>query len=533
MEFRPYQKEAKEAILREWNNGNKRTLLVLPTGCGKTIVFSSVIEEITKTPDTKVLILAHRDELIRQAADKLKIVTGIEAGIEKAEETVIDKKDEYNVVVGSVQSMAGKRLDNYPVDYFTHIIVDEAHHAITNTYASVFAHFPNANILGVTATPKRADKKSLIKVFDTICYEYSLKDAIRDGYLSPIKAQCIPINLDISNVSVNAGDFSPGELSSAIEPYLEQIAEKMKEYCEDRKTLIFTPLVKTSKLFTDILNNQGFRAVEVNGQSNNRKDVLEGFSKGRYNVCVNSALLSEGYDEPSIDCVICLRPTKSTGLYSQIIGRGTRLCPGKNDLLILDFLWQTKQHDLCHPASLVATNDEIAKKMCHLIDESGQAKDLNDLEIEAIESIERDREAALAAQLAMLRNQRAEFISSLQFFASLGQLQLLDADYLYEWEEDEPTSKQIATLEKYGLDTTQITTKGLASRILDILENRRKEGLSTIKQIKLLERYGFRHVGEWKFEEASDMIDIIAKNRWKLPREIATTTYLPESLKKK
>lgn len=530
MELRPYQKEAKEAVLQEWRNGNKKALLVLPTGCGKTIVFSSVIEDVVKKPGTRVLVLAHRDELIRQAADKLEKVTGIEAGIEKAQETVLGKEDSYRVVIGSVQSMAGKRLDNFPVNFFTHIIIDEAHHAITNTYGSVLSHFPNANVLGVTATPKRADKKSLVKVFDTICYEYSLKNAIREGYLSPIKAQCIPLQLDISNVSVNAGDYAPGELSSAIEPYLEQIATQMEQYCAGRKTLVFTPLIKTSQLFTEILNNHGFRAIEVNGQSDNRKDVLEGFSSGRYNVCVNSMLLTEGYDEPSIDCIVCLRPTRSTGLYIQACGRGTRLAEGKSDLLILDFLWLTKQHDLCHPASLVASTDEIAKKMCHLIDTSDEALDLSECELDAERAVEVDREEALAKQLAALRNQRAEFISSLQFFASLGQLQTLDEDYIYPWEEEEPSEKQLDAIARFGLDTSQITTKGLAARILTILHQRATNELSTVKQIKLLERYGFRHVGEWKFEEASSMITRIAGNKWRVPFNIRISTYKPESM---
>lgn len=529
MELRPYQIEARDAVLNEWKE-NDKTLIVLSTGAGKTIIFSSIINEVIKNnPSAHILVLAHRDELIRQAADKLEKVTGIIAGIEKAQETVVNEKENYNVVVGSVQSMAGKRLEEYPVNFFTHIVIDEAHHAVGKTYDTVLSHFPDAKILGVTATPKRADKKSLIRVFDSICYEYDLKSAIRDKYLCPIKAQCIPINLDITDVSVNAGDFAPGELSNAIEPYLEEIATKMESICVDKKTIVFTPLIRTSKLFAEILNNHGFRAAEVNGQSSDRAEILNDFKEGKYNVLTNAMLATEGYDEPSVDCIIVLRPTKSTGLYQQMIGRGTRLYPGKEDLLILDFLWLTKQHDLCHPASLVASTDEIAKKMCHLINESGAPQDLESLEGEAMMCIERDREAALAAQLENLRNSRAEFISSLQFFASLGQLQLLDADYIYAWEEEPPTEKQLMAIQNFGLDVSQITTKGLASRILDILNKRIKDNLSSIKQIKLLERYGFRHVGEWTFSEASEMIDMIAKNKWRVPYFIKVSTYIPKS----
>lgn len=308
MELRPYQEKAKKRIFEEWNQGHKKTLLVQATGTGKTIVFANVIKEILEqNPSAKVLILAHRDELLRQAQDKLRVAAGIDAGIEKAQETTIGT--DIPVVIGSVQSMSGKRLDDFPVNYFTHIIIDEAHHATSQTYTTVLAHFPDAYVLGVTATPKRADQKSLARVFDSTAFEYNLKDAIKDGYLSPIKAQCIPLELDISSVAVNAGDYAPGEIANTLDPYLEQIAVKMETYCKGRKTIVFTPLVKTSKTFRDILSEHGFSAVEVNGQSGNRKEALEGFANGTYDVLTNAMLVTEGYDEPSVDCIVCLRPT--------------------------------------------------------------------------------------------------------------------------------------------------------------------------------------------------------------------------------
>ena len=310
MELRPYQEKAKKRIFEEWNQGHKKTLLVQATGTGKTIVFANVIKEILlRSPVSRVLILAHRDELLRQAQDKLKNAVDIDAGIEKAQETTIGT--DVPVVIGSVQSMSGKRLDSFPVDYFTHIIIDEAHHATSATYETVLKHFPDAYVLGVTATPNRADQKSLARVFDSTAFEYNLKDAIKDGYLSPIKAQCIPLELDISRVAVNAGDYAPGEIANTLDPYLEQIAVKMETYCKGRKTIVFTPLVKTSKTFRDILSEHGFSAVEVNGQSIDRKEALEGFANGTYDVLTNAMLVTEGYDEPSVDCIVCLSTTKS------------------------------------------------------------------------------------------------------------------------------------------------------------------------------------------------------------------------------
>lgn len=923
MELREYQKTAKKKIFEEWNQGHKKTLLVQATGTGKTIVFANVIKEILEqNPFARVLILAHRDELLRQAQDKLRVAAGIDAGIEKAQETTIGT--DIPVVIGSVQSMSGKRLDDFPVNYFTHIIIDEAHHATSQTYTTVLAHFPDAYVLGVTATPNRADQKSLARVFDSTAFEYNLRDAIKDGYLSPIKAQCIPLQLDISQVAVNAGDYAPGELANTLDPYLEQIATKMETYCKDRKTIVFTPLVKTSQRFAEILNDHGFMAAEVNGQSSDRKDILNGFADGTYNVCVNSALLCldeqteiltdkgflkydeitydskianwnfdntvffdypkniihrplnsdeymisvesrtinfrvtnkhnmiiynrgtkeynkkaaneinqynilptfgyaepinvlpvqenhdykkstlnscvynlvhrenysreeakvealrrlerkknlryknpneltlaeckfigfwiadgsinhlkksgieytasqmlrykniinwfdkvieecgfdvrktfhdkkiqksgkitnehyiwhfsrgtgggsqernglysiepyldkngnelfwglneaqfdavlegywlgdgchgeyndgfpthihmndtrkswiellcalgsihgwkcamhliapynpeykiqygltmikhgkqhlssktiinkepyspenvwcvtttsgniitrrkgivtvmgncEGYDEPSVDCIVCLRPTQSESLYQQIVGRGTRLCNGKNDLLLLDFLWLTGRHKLCKPADLIASDEEIAKKMCGLIDDSKDPIDILNLEEDVITEINRDKEAALARQLEVLKKQKEKYISSLQFFASLGQLDELMAEPIYPWEREKPTTKQLLAIEKFGLDSSKVGTRGLASKIMEICIHRSEEGLCTVKQIKALEKYGFMHVGKWTFEEASAMLDKLAKNSWKVPFNIKVSTYKPTRLREK
>ena len=271
--------------------------------------------------------------------------------------------------------------------------------------------------------------------------------------------------------------------------------------------------------------------MEVNGQSSDRKEALEGFANGTYDVLTNAMLVTEGYDEPSVDCIVCLRPTQSESLYQQIVGRGTRLCEGKKDLLLLDFLWLTGKHKLCKPADLFASDEEIAKKMCGLIDESKDPLDLMDLEEDVITEINRDREEALARQLDALKRQKAQYISSLQFFASLEQLDDLFAAPIYAWEREKPTTKQLLAIEKFGLDSSKVETKGIAAKILDICFQRKEDGLSTVKQIKLLERYGFVHVGKWTFEEANAMIDRLAKNHWKVPFNIRVSSYKPMRLK--
>ena len=343
--LRPYQEAARKSIHTEWENGRLRTLLVLPTGTGKTIVFASVAADQVRAGD-RVLILAHRGELLEQAADKLQRSTGLVSAVEKAESTCLDSW--YRVVVGSVQTLQRTaRLERFPRDYFGTIIIDEAHHSITDGYRRILDYFGSAKVLGVTATPDRGDMRNLGEVFDSLAYEYKLTDAIKDGYLCRIMAQTVPLKLDISAVGMSSGDYSVGELGTALDPYLDQIADEMADRCAGRKTVVFLPLIKTSQKFRDLLNAKGFRAAEVNGQSADRRQVLSDFESDKYNVLCNSMLLTEGWDCPSVDCVVVLRPTKVRSLYSQMVGRGTRLSPGKKDLLLLDFLWMTDKHELC------------------------------------------------------------------------------------------------------------------------------------------------------------------------------------------
>ena len=181
MELRKYQLESKQAVLKEWEDGNKRTLLVLPTGCGKTIVFSSIDGELAGKGET-VLTLAHREELLTQAMDKQYSVTGIMPSLEKADSSCMAAYS--RLVVGSVQTLCRqKRLERFSKDYFSTIIIDEAHHALSDSYKNILEYFDQAKVLGVTATPDRADKKQLSKVFDSLAYEYSMRDAIKEGYL--------------------------------------------------------------------------------------------------------------------------------------------------------------------------------------------------------------------------------------------------------------------------------------------------------------------------------------------------------------
>ncbi len=856
-----------EKVISEWDDkGVDKTLLVLPTGTGKTIVFSKIIENRVSL-GKRVLVLAHRGELLEQAADKLYKSTGLKCSVEKAEESCIGSF--FRVVVGSVQSLQReKRLSQFSKDYFDNIIIDEAHHCLSDGYTSVLNHFSEAKVLGVTATPDRGDRKNLGTVFESLAYEYTLPRAIKDGYLSPIKAMTVPLKLDISAVATQSGDFKTSELGNALEPYLHSIAEEMEKICKDRKTVVFLPLVSTSKKFCKILCDKGFNAAEVNGESSDRSQVLEDFADGKYNVLCNSMLLTEGWDCPDIDCVIVLRPTKVRSLYCldsetevltkngwkndvkigeevaafnpdtgeiiftptiakvrrlldddeffcslhgpsvdirvtnkhrmlydnkrrkgwkfktaeqitdmkdgcylpvsghgkfkgvplsddeirfigwvmtdgcinktngqititqashqpwieeiqkcidgcgfkhnrfvakcdteyhrnsdcvcwtiskgkprgrdkhlrgwgalepylskdispllndmserqfdvlleainlgdgwkpktidyvmrsyhirkgnkafieglqkmalqrgyrasftstldtkynriwcvhlkkqdfvrvggqyderpkwvkeahtneecwcvenelgtlvtrrngkvsivgncQMVGRGTRLSPGKDHLLLLDFLWHTERHELCHPAHLIATDEEVAKIMTKNLEDLSDAACPTDIQ-EALEQAESDaiaqREEALAKVLEEMKKRKRSLVDPLQYEMSIQDSDLASYVPSFGWEMAPPSKEQLQRLEKFGIFPDEVGNAGKASLIIDKLIKRRDAGLTTPKQIRFLEGKGFKHVGTWQFDEANKMIARISANGWRIPTGVSPQSYMP------
>ena len=526
MNLRPYQEEARKRVEEEWRKGNRKTLLVLPTGTGKTIVFSRIAADMVMQ-GKKVLILAHRGELLEQAADKLRKSTGLAALLEKAESTSLGKW--CSVVVGSVQTlMRESRLKKFRKDAFGTIIVDEAHHALSASYQNVLEHFDGADVLGVTATPDRSDMKDMGEYFDSLAYEYSMARAIKDGYLCSIQAQTIPLQLDISHVSMMNGDYKASEVGTALDPYLGQIAKEMKSYCKGRKTVVFLPLVATSQKFCQMLRREGFRAAEVNGESKDRAEILHGFDRGEYDILCNSMLLTEGWDCPSVDCIVVLRPTKSRSLYSQMVGRGTRLFDGKESLLLLDFLWLTERHELCRPAHLLARSKEIAEAMGRKIEEADAPVDLEEAEKLASQDVVMQREESLAKELDAMKKRKRKLVDPLQFEFSIQAEDL--AGYVPAFGSDmgPVTDKQKALLEKYGIFPDEIECQGKASLLLNRLHKRREEGLTTPKQIRFLEGKGFQHVGTWSFDAARKLIDRIAANGWRVPGGIAPQTFKPQ-----
>lgn len=525
IELRPYQIQAMEAVENEWKMGHQHTLLVLPTAAGKTIIFSKIVEKEVNNGE-KALILAHRGELLEQASEKLYQTTGLLSSLEKAESTSIGKKEK--VTVASVQTMCKEsRLTKFKKDEFGLIVVDEAHHCMSDTYQRILKYFDSAKVLGVTATPDRSDQKNLGLFFDSKAYEYSLHQAVKDGYLCPVKAMMIPLELDIRNVSISNGDYSAGEIGSSLEPYLNKIALEMLNYCKGRKTVVFLPLVKTSQRFCELLNVHGLNAIEVNGNSKNREQILKDFENGEYDVLCNSMLLTEGWDCPSVDTIVVLRPTKIRSLYQQMVGRGMRLAPNKKELLLLDFLWMTEKHELCRPSALISKNEDIASRINKMMMNNGSGIDLLEAEENAEKDIVKERENSLARKLEEMRKRKRKLVDPLQYAMSIAAEDLADYEPTFAWECGPVTDSQKARLEKLGINPDEIENCGKASLLITKLINRIDAGLSTPKQIRVLEKYGFYHVGEWSFDAASKMISRIAANNWYIPRGIDVKNYQP------
>lgn len=543
MALRPYQLNAVKAVHKEWDSGNKNTLVVMPTGTGKTIVFSQIVKDQVAKGE-KVLILAHREELLKQAADKLKASSGMESALEKAANTSIGSG--LDVVVGSVQTLRQKsRLEKFSKDYFGTIIIDEAHHSAADSYKNILEYFNQAKVLGVTATPDRADMKSLSDVFDSLAFEYKLPEAINDGYLCKIRTKTIPLKVDISKVHTLAGDFNPNELGQALDLYLEAIADSIVKECKGRKTVIFTPLVRISQRLNELLKDRGVNTVEVNGSSKDREEILKDFESGKYDAMTNAMLLTEGWDCPSVDCIICLRPTKSRSLYAQIVGRGTRLCKGKDNLLILDYLWLSGKHSLCHPSDIFCEDAEVAarttKKLadyaatdCGGLD-GPDGTDLIQAIQEAQEEMENEKrqmmrrieeqEEAVRKRLAEQRQKRKGLVDPFQYMFSIESTAIRDYKPTFGWETKAPSKKAKDVIEGYGVDASNIESAGLANLILKELMKRWDSGMATPKQIRFLENKDFRHVGRWTKTYASGVIGTISDHDWSLPNDFVASKW--------
>ena len=373
LHLRPYQKEALESVKKSFKNNIHKQLLVLPTGAGKTVLFIAITQHFKR----KTLILAHRDELITQAYEKFKkFYPEVDISIYKGNNHDLD----HQVIISSVQT-CNRRISQLKKKGFKLLIVDESHHATSNTYQNIISELdflddPKKLLIGVTATPNRADKQSLADIFQKITYSISIDKLIKDKYLSPVIGRRILTDFKLSGIKTSMGDFAVGELAYAVNiPERNTfIVNKWKQHALHRKTIVFCVNVQHCKDVAEEFNKQGIITRAVWGDMNpiERKETLEDFSKEIITIITSCGILTEGFDEPSVSCIVMARPTKSSGLYTQCIGRGLRIDDSinatKQDCLVLDFT--DKHHNLNTIISLQA----IMPQTPVILDESAIAK---------------------------------------------------------------------------------------------------------------------------------------------------------------
>ena len=347
---RPYQEQALSEIDKAYKKGKRRILVSLPTGTGKTIVFAHLINR--RIGEGRSLVLAHRDELIEQAVDKIKmVIPSASIGVVKAQRNETNNQ----IVVASIQTLARKsRLSS--LGSFSTIIVDEAHHCAANSYRKVlkalgsFSKKTPPLTLGVTATPERGDGVGLNSVFQQIVYHRSLLEMISEQYLSDLTWQSVNLDVDLDNIGIRSGDFIESQLIKALtdSETPRHMLEAWKSYASDRKTIIFVPGVELAHKTAELFQQHKIKCEAIDGKlpSSERKAIITRLRNGQTQVVVNCLILTEGFDESSIDCILFARPTKSKSFYLQMLGRGTRLHPGKKDCLVVDLVGVSKKHNL-------------------------------------------------------------------------------------------------------------------------------------------------------------------------------------------
>ena len=546
MNLRPYQSDASDAIFKEWQEHDS-TLVVMPTGGGKTVLFADVIRRMFPR---RALVLAHREELIFQARDKIQRVTGLTADVEmgeyRAEGGLFGAA---RVVVSTIQTQCsggdgGGRMAKFDPQRFGVLIIDEAHHATSPSYRRVIDYYrtnPALKVLGVTATPDRADEEALGQVFQSVAFDYEVLDAIHDGWLVPIEQQMVHVEgLDYSSIRTTAGDLNGGDLAAVLEAEknLHQMASASLEIIGQRRALVFTASVKAAETTAEIFNrHRSGMAAWVCGKTEReeRRRVLADFAAGEVQVVCNCGVLTEGFDDPGVEVVIMGRPTKSRALYSQMVGRSTRPLPGivdgpetaderkaaiaasaKPSCLVVDFVGNAGRHKLVTSADILGgkVSEEALELAVTRAKQAGGPVNMTEALDEAEEEIQERREQARLAEAA----RRAQLVARANFTTqSVDPFDVLHLDPVKRggWDNCRQLSeKQRSLLAKQGINPDTVSFSQGKQLIGEILR-RFDRKLCSFKQAKVLRKYGYDT--EVSFAEASAMIDALAKSGWKRP----------------
>jgi superfamily II DNA or RNA helicase len=544
MKLRPYQVEAVNRVETEWRD-HKSTLLVLPTGCGKTIVFADIIR---RAFPRRALVLAHREELVFQAQQKIMQSTGWRVDVEMGQARA-DMDCMFGgprVVVSTIQTQAsggdgGGRMSRFDPRLFGVVVVDEGHHSTSKSYRKVldwYTQNPSVRILGVTATPDRADEEALGQVYETVAYDYEIQDAIQDGWLVPVTQQMVHVaGLDFSHCRTTAGDLNGADLAKVMEyeENLHRVVSPSIEIAGDRRTLVFAASVDHAERMAELFNrHRPGMAAWVCGKTpkDERRRILADFSTGHVQVVCNCGVLTEGFDNPGVEVVIMARPTKSRSLYAQMAGRATRPADSiagdlnnhdapaarqamieaseKPACLIVDFVGNAGRHKLCTSVDILGGKcSERARELAVQAMKTGKPVRVDEALLQAAEAEkrEKEREAAKRAALVARAKWSAQNVNPFDVFqvAPVSERGWDKGKHL--------TDKQQALLRKQGIDPDTLPY-AQARQLLNELFRRWDNNLCTFGQAKILRKRGLST--DVTRDEASRIIDEIArKEHWK------------------
>jgi superfamily II DNA or RNA helicase len=614
--LRYYQIEAIEAAEREFALGKQRVLVVAATGLGKTVLFNEVIRVHVERGE-RVLLLAHREELIRQAAVRLFLDTGLVAAVEMAKlkegtagrraggrqaallegipeeslpstavgswldnaghehgvaDVTRDERGRPLVVVASVQSLV-RRLQHHASDAFDLVVIDEAHHAPADSYTAITDHFARARILGVTATPNRGDGVAMAKAFDVCAFSMPIVEGIEHGWLVPVRVRSIETSIDFAGIRTTAGDLNQKQLAEALSELgaLHEIAGPIVEECGDRQTIVFAVTVAHAHLLAEVMRehvadraknlgrpapgSSAVLALDGTAESDERRSTVDAFLRGECQYLVNCALFTEGFDAPPTAAIAMARPTKSLGLYLQMMGRGTRSLAGvadampareqtdqrraaiaasaKPDMVVLDFVGNAGKHAIVNALDALAGDGTPAEKsLAKKVLEEGVIDDVLAALAEARRRISEMEQQRLREQAR--RGYRAtdmtpdgsapaprtppKPIYDPAPFDLLG--------FRYPTNDGPPVSeKQWQRLKGLGIDARGMSSK-TAANLLTALDHRRSKGLATFKQLRCLRKHAGRVVAVESlrvltFKEAGTMMDELIDGNWVAPRSWA------------
>jgi ATP-dependent helicase IRC3 len=475
-ELRDYQAQAIKAIDDAIASGLRRVVVSLPTGTGKTVIFAHWL----RSRPCPSLVLVHRDELVVQAVEKLRDVNpDRRVGIVKAE------LDEWNadLVVASVQSLQRKRLERYQPGHFAQIVIDECHHATAPSYQRILDHLKAPVVIGVSATPFRGDRQSLSSVFERLVFSLSFPNAVKDGWLVDFVPYRVKSGISLEDVHTTAGDFALGELERAVnvDARNDLIVQSWLKLGENRRTIAFTVGVEHAYQLASLFRSAGVPAEALCGETpiNERKGILKRLKSGETRVVTNAMVLTEGFDCPEVSCIVIGRPTKSVGLFTQMVGRGSRVSHGKNDCIVIDVADESGRHRVVSVAELIGyhnvkNGESLVKSSLRrkeLLDtEIGaileQLRDVGDLKVERLESMVEDFTDAMSLDTPY-PDWREIYDEVIEDEDAVGQWQPSDGKEI-DWSTP-ATERQVARLCDFGWpkDRAAALTKGQASVALD------------------------------------------------------------------